>query len=427
MNAAKSKSRLRKIGALFLGIAVSVLMLELGSWVCLKIWSPPVRGASQNADQAEEICRTAVLRHPQWGHVLDPQRTTCGGTVNRHGFLAEDWRRYEVVKYQDTRFDIALLGGSVAHHLGTVMEPNGLEDEIRSLFEARSIKQPVRVWNLAIPGWRLPQQLSLLISERRHFDAVIHVFGFNESVHLGSGMRPDYNPDFIWAGQAQWLDSLSPTQILTIGLNQALIELQRDSLLANRSYSVRLLQHLADQQALRAIRPELHGSWQDTLGVDPLARSYQLFDDLGPLLSQDQGRSLGLEMIKDNLLLMDQTAKQSGLYIVHFLQPTIYDKPHLTSSERELTTQLRPTNYHWMREQILSQGLGAQLQLVDLRDIFRSERRQLYVDDVHLHVQTGRRGLASVGYSVLNQTIAREFIQRWVAGPIRSAAAPRSQ
>ena len=392
-----------------LGLVLALLLLELASGIGLSLWNVDQHQSNRIAGANEGKCSIGYLRHPYWSVVLDPRGTTCGVKINRHGFMDDDWTESRWVETRKERWDVAILGGSVASHVGNLAESQSLETFIRKLWRDRLGSRDVRVWNLAIPSWRLPQQAHLLASEHKHFDAVVHLFGYNESGLLGLPISPDYTPDFMWAGQSEWLELVSPSEVLIIGLNRWLVELRMTFGWAEHSRALRLMQHYSEQLAMRSMHPQLLKDWKQALAVDPLALSFQAPENRRAAQTVHELLLYGGEVVRDRVLFLDQIARSSGIQIVHFLQPIIQDKNLLSGNELLTLQRLYPTHYPWLREFLKTRLKEDGVVLRDLRDVFEDDPGDFFLDEVHLRIASENGKYLSEGYRKIAQRIAREF------------------
>lgn len=124
-------------------------------------------------------------RSPYFGYV-----TTYG---NNYGFSSSE--NYPITRYENT-YVIAVLGGSVADYfVRHVIGHNELTEKLKQLVPSLKDRD-IQFMNLAIPGYKQPQQYFAMSYFIEHIDLVIQIDGWNEVWSRTSGAYPMDYPTF---------------------------------------------------------------------------------------------------------------------------------------------------------------------------------------------------------------------------------------
>jgi hypothetical protein len=197
-------------------LALSLTEHRWMTWSRVREAQQQARAAAGDVDPAmkledvplpEYITQGAI--HPYVGYVLDRSFQTAnrldrgGPDGPEYGFnLVEPRLVHEAAPHQAA---IAITGGSVAHnlalHYGRV-----LRDDLKRL---RPDLQRIVLLNLALPGYKKPQQLMSLawvLSLGGHFDAVVNIDGFNDvtlpiTENMAKGVNPFYPRGWYFRAQ----------------------------------------------------------------------------------------------------------------------------------------------------------------------------------------------------------------------------------
>jgi hypothetical protein len=337
------------------------LFVRLVSWVALAavsaaglrwrdgVWPSPSRwraergaaraaGVDLESPGAGETGHRATLLHPYLGFTQEPFDVSEGGFhVDDLGFVQAGAVARPI---QPEAMTIGVFGGSVAQQFA-LSQGAALERELSAAPFARG--RPVRVVNLAMGGYKQPQQLATLVWTQAmevRLDAVVLLDGFNDLVlpeaeNRGSGVHASYPRG--WRALIE--TAVSGERLLTAGELRSVERLRarRAGLCAARplvwSPACHLLWSWSDRRLqLReaALRRDLErASSQPPAGA------------LGPP-SPSHGTKRRLrehaEFWGRNAVLMRQLCAARGIAFLHFLQPNQYvagSKP-MSAAERRL-------------------------------------------------------------------------------------------
>ncbi len=382
------------------------------------IASPPLRRPGRPGvvpEHKREEAPSAEVIHPYLGFVWDP---TVMPHVNRLGFWGPPPYLGEGERGTCT---VAVVGGSFAHSMAAC-QGDFLEERLALLPPFADRK--VRIVDLAINGYKQPQQLMVLaymLSLGARFDMMINLDGFNDvaippTELIPKNVCPLYPRGWFTRVQGQGFDQESIAQLGEIALAQRwrrgwarsfeAIPL-RWSPLANLVWRVgdAGLESLRQRWTLRFERHE-RGEKEKL--------SY-LTTGPGTLLAHegDPYRSLAQAWGACSLQ-MHRLCLANGILYVHFLQPNQYvpgSKP-LSKTERKSAyradSPLRTTverGYPWLRQEgelLRAKGVP----FVDLTMVFEHHPETLYNDECcHCTPE---------GYRIVAMRIVEE-IARWVA------------
>ncbi len=357
-----------------------------------------IEGASEEArKEASQIPRQvgSEVVHPYLGFVLDAQfhrfsRLRSGGqeavdfgySLGQRGLFHEPAAGRPV---------IAVTGGSVAFNFAEAVAGELRQELLGTLpgFEHAAIV------NLALPGYKQPQQLLTLnyfLALGAHFDVVINLDGFNEvTLPLAENLRRGVYPFFPrnWFFRVQAFD---PSTRLAVGELAYLLDLRRRRAeLFSRipwrySPTAGLLWTVLDRRSQRQVSGlelEIHDSSQQ------VADGYTV---TGPPWRAADVEASYRELValwRRTSEQMHQLAEPRGIRYHHFLQPNQYlagSKP-MTAEERSVAIQAKgyangrhaAAAYPMLIEhgrQLAEQGVPFH----DLTGLFAAVEEPVYVD-----------------------------------------------
>lgn len=338
--------------------------------------------------------------HPYFGYTYNPVKPH----VSSYGFIDDK----EPVLPGGQELHVAVLGGSFASLL-CIYSHKTIEDRLAVY------GRPVRVFNLALGGYKQPQQLlilSYLLSLGARFDVVINVDGFNEVTlplleNIPNGVFPFYPRQW----QARLLNVREPSVALALGRLDTVREGQRDlarlflksplSRLASGCavwvFLNRTLQHQAHSLEVRLNRLEAGGRPSVTGPPFRLKDEEAIF----ALLADHWARCSSL---------MADLCRSRGIAYFHFLQPNQWVPNSKPMGEKERQIAFG-TNKDWqpcvVRGYPLLQERGRELarhlSFHDLTMIFADVQEVLYSDDCcHLN----GRGYELVAQAVCDSIVA---------------------
>jgi hypothetical protein len=336
-------------------ILISICLLEIGSYLILK-YSKLSNAAqllsSETNSSGEKDVPAAYLIHPYYGFITNPRylaylkRTTPESPmvqdvpdVNKFGFFSDV---ETILKKDNARLVVALLGGSVASYEGT----QGKEVFTKEL--ERQFAKKVVLLNLALWAGKQPQQLMILndlISQGAHFDIVINLDGFNEiALPSAHGNVPQHMSPFFpqsWKTLSETNFSFSEQRLhaYLYGIkfvNQTLNSVIRHFFIFNTAKLTYIIQNkilnnwsAALEQQVKSLPPVVESDFQ----ISNDGRTF-----LGPWFGtseEDPGYydMLGTQWFTSSIMLHNLAASQGGKYF-HFLQPNQYtNDKRLTEDE----------------------------------------------------------------------------------------------
>lgn len=348
--------------------------------------------------------------HPFLGYVLDSDfdratRLDAGGEdALNFGFQLTERGIFHPP--DDRALVVAVTGGSVAFGL-TLHFADELKSQILSGIE--SPVEDVVIVNLALPGYKQPQQLLLLnylLTLGAHFDVVVNLDGFNEialapTENLPRGVAPIF--PHAWYYRVADFD---PETRLVVG--ELMLEKRRRHRLAKRfdrkplawSSTAGLVWTLLDRHVARRIGDiEVRLSKLQS-SADPS------FTVTGPNRPYDTERQMVLDLARSwerASILMNGLCQRSGVEYLHFLQPNQYLAGSKEMGEHErlsaINFELQSSGYAEMGYPLLK-ALGERLgdggvHFVDLTMLFAATAEQTYSDDCCHYTEIGEQMVAS--------------------------------
>ncbi len=309
--------------------------------------------AAEAAEKASQIPRQvgSEVIHPYLGYVIDARfhrslRIAAGGrdAVDFGYGLAEPGLFHDPAAGRPV---IAVTGGSVAFNFANAVAGD-LRQEL--LAELPGLERAVIV-NLALPGYKQPQQLltlNYLLALGAHFDVVINLDGFNEvTLPLAENLRKGVYPFFPrnWFFRVQDYD---PATRLAVGELAYRLDLRRRraELFARvpwrYSATAGLLWTVLDRRAQRAISGlelEIHDS------SEQVAAGYTV---TGPPWQAPDVEASYRELVllwQRTSEQMHQLAEPRGIRFYHFLQPNQYLAGSKPMSAEEQSVAIQAEGY----------------------------------------------------------------------------------
>jgi hypothetical protein len=381
--------------------ALSAMNGQLTSWSSVRAAQDEARATAGDVDPAMEMKDVPLpayisqgVVHPYVGYVLSREfkpttrRNQGGVDALEYGFnLIEPGLFHEPSPHQVI---VVLTGGSVAHRFA-VRTGDLFRDELRHL---RPEIERIVVVNLALPGYKQPQQLMTLawvLSLGAHLDAVVNIDGFNDIALAPLENVPKRVFPFYPRGWSLRVANFDPEFQLQAGEIRVLRDIRarlaagfggapwRYSLTAGLVWTLldRPLAHaIVDRDAALVADP---GDTQPNYRVSGPRRTYenqqQMYEDLATVW-------------KHCSLQMAYLAKGNSAVYLHFLQPNQYvpDSKPFTREElskavfeddpgAKLVRAVYPLLQQYGRE---LEGQG--VHFFDLTRLFEHEKETLYVD-----------------------------------------------
>ncbi len=408
----KSKARRRLFAALLILFVLlfAAIALEVGSSLILagRFHRSGDGRAAAVQKVLDELPAVATRRTETAGKAQD-QRLNLGRephpffgfTTTRNLPGVNNLGFYTSYKYPYIRksgdFVVGIFGGSVAQQLASdVAAMNSLKARLLAdLQTKRSDVQRVVVLNMALPGWRQPQQFNALHYFLRTIDLAVTLDGLNEVVGLQTNLDRNYPIDYpnpeVWLPLAR--SALKPDDVRTA----AEIIGAQDSI---RDWTDRLTTGVAGHSRLA------HLCWQLMVNrrmvkIDALRKSLETsqWQDYDTTPTDEKGYATSItsyfDLYESSIRAAAAEAASQGKASVHFIQPNQYvpgTKP-LSQDEQQLyvTNKYYSTTVsrYYPRLQEMAKRLNQNgLEVYDLSDTFAATGETLYRDDCcHVNAQ----------------------------------------
>ena len=387
-------------GIMFLIVAVCIELLSQITFFIIfgKRYSPEnfrrfVAHSYDATDQRANFINTEII-HPYIGYVIDmgdEKRNFTG-----RGFFNPI---SPVVKREAGKVNIVVLGGSVA---------NGLPKYIEHAWE-KTFKATPRVINLALPGFKEPQQLMALtyfLALGAQYDLVINVDGFNDIVlPYVENYETGVNPFFPRSWELRIKENPTPRVLAAMGKMKyfqgikrtRLSELSSSIFKASATYGLfKLVQLMKNNRDI----------YQSTTALLNLQKySKKSFAASGPVKKYANDLKM-FEAAADFWarcsLLINGLAKQNGFAYYQFLQPDQYvkgskrltwEEKRIAYSERHIYRQPVVIGYPLLRDRgkMLVQH---HVNFFDATMVFANIKETIYNDDCCHFNRKGKQILA---------------------------------
>ncbi len=364
-----------------------------------------MKGQSESASEFERNYNEGITGrihlmketiHPYLGFVLDPEASRV--EVSPLGFLKSS--ETVIPKKADGKLIIGVLGGSFANSafdigIGTFLETLGMDGSSAD------------VLNLALPGYKQPQQLMVLcylLSMGAEFDVVINIDGFNEIVLPGYYNIPKgVFPLFPRAWHLRTDTAVNPETLKMVG-RIALLDEKRKSWASfferrklYNSVSLSLL-WMAGDRKLRREKREISELLE--AGSELKATSYS---STGPDIGME--KEGGIEYLTEcwvqSSIQIKRLCDANDIKYYHFLQPNQYvegSKP-MSDEERLLAVDFENPYSSYASEgypYLIEAGEklpASGVRYYDLTMLFR-DREEILYDDSCCHLN--KKGYAIV-------------------------------
>jgi hypothetical protein len=419
------RARRGPIAKLALALAsalIAAVLAEGGHRAWRALAGRPYRPGA-TADAAREIAAGAAraLRLPGQQTPSDPAASAAAALLVLHPYLGYDTQlgvarvgaELALHRARPERFDVLLLGGSVAEIFGELGAPK-LKEMLAA--DPRLAGREPYLLKFARTTYKQPQQqtlLAYLLALGFRPDAVIDIDGFNEvtatAANAELGVHPSYPLGEFWksiatlgpngvAGLAEYAELVHER----VALDRAAAALEHGVL---RYSSVLGEWQLARLRRQQAALQEHAASYLEGLGGR--AEHPGLF---GPPFEggEEAAVRLGVECWGEASLSMHAMCAQRGITFLHVLQPTLHDpgsKP-MTDEERENArlggvwlsgTRIGYPLLRAMGEKLRTEGVV----FLDATRVFADVHETLYRDACHFDAR---------GNEILAGTIAAALL-----------------
>lgn len=299
-------------------------------------------------------------------------------------------------------YSVMLTGGSLAALLGGLRiansgewlppsesRPRFLEEELARCYEAPQ-GRAFRVFNVAVGGWKQPQQAIALLLFGDAVDAVVSLEGFNE-VHAYGFQRLE-TPHLSF-------QVLNPLATGTARF-------------AGQGWLLALVQSTAERTWLRhsALVDVVLETWRTRLAEEAKRHGENLKTTSASLFRlpsdwpADRRRAFNIAAHMKYLRVMDSIADALGIPAMFFLQPVPAVGKQLTPQELEVVGDLSYRDTYLETEAALDDLRQDGVAAESLTQIFSRVDETVYADPAHLALAPD--GLDSPGYRLLAAAIA---------------------
>lgn len=396
--------------SLMVAEAASRLTFELFTGTQLQHWRSAGRGeafdtvSGQIAEMARKPPQSLFRFHPYVGYTGTPGQHPWGPGApgfNRFGLLDVHGGEYPS-KRDDGEFILGVFGGSVAE----IFANNGQNDMAAYFAERLGNQRRLRLVNLAVAGFKQPQQLFSLqwaLLSGFEFDAVVNIDGFNDvalaTENIDAGLDPAFPSGRHTALMAQF--SRPELGLAVIRNIAAVDENRRRRLEILRTGELSWLQHSALLDLLSAVRVRVLAAEATRLDYDLGAQAQ------AGLAEEFRGPRNNSDVTLDDLVRLwaqasawtAAIADKNNLVYLHVLQPNQYPPGAKKMGPEERRVAIDPANA-WGQTAVTAYPLlsAAGLQLkadgvnfLDLSYAFANESEPFYVDNCcHFNVAGNR-------------------------------------
>ncbi|MDW3206149.1 MAG: hypothetical protein R8L07_11500 [Alphaproteobacteria bacterium] len=294
-------------------LLASVLYFSDGTW----IWNRSTEAMPHQARVENPYRESTSVFHPFFGYVARPSTgLNSSHEVSPDGFFNPG--QILPLENDPARYDIVIIGGSVAAGLGVIERSSGIiSKRLESLPQLAGKK--VNLINLAQGGYQFPTPLMIISyysALGQNFDAILLVDGFNEAWNLS---KPDR---LIIPG---WWERLA--RVFNADVDRAFTEKWRD-ILISKSKQSRIAVHSVTLAAIAASLPNLKDDNVQFYYTPPGA----LLDKLSP--------STLAQSWKRQIIQIDKMKSNDTIFI-HFLQPTHHLESNGISFENKYSETIK--------------------------------------------------------------------------------------
>lgn len=384
----------------FAFVFLSLTERRLMTWGRLQAAQQKVRAATGDVDPGMQLADVPLpayisnsVVHPYLGFVLRRAFHTAtrlergGADCLEYGFNCKPGLFHGAARH---RLVVAITGGSVAHRFA-IQREHFLRAELRRL---RPELERVMVVNLALPGYKQPQQLmsiAWVLALGAHFDAVVNIDGYNDVAlapveNVPKGVFPFYPRG--WSLLVSSFDRdlhLAAGEIRVLRRARAQRAAAFDRVPWRFSLTAGLVWARLDRPVARAIAGLEAALVTDSDGAEPRYRVS------GPRKAYESSKKLYSDLAdvwKRCSQQIAHLAKGNGAVYLHFLQPNQYVPNSKRFTAEELAgavdedipgAQLVRAVYPLLRArgtQLKANGV----RFFDLTGLFEDESETIYID-----------------------------------------------
>ena len=356
--------------------------------------------------------------HPYLGFVIDfndekKNKETYGFTTTVN----------PVIKREPGKLNVVLLGGSVAQSMGQIL---------REAFQ-RICRVPPNVVNLAIPGYKQPQQLLALtyfLSLGAEYDLIINLDGYNEIVlPFTDNYSVGVNPFFPRNWNLRINRQPSKKILAVIGEVRYLRDLKEEDLeaLTSSFFKGSAVYGLLKVQQFKRLNWDIDRTTHKLIKLQQ--EEVKKFEETGPFFPYKDIRQLyddAATVWLRSSVLLDQLARENSMEYFHFLQPNQYVKGSkvLTEEERR-TAYLEKVNISQSAligyPILIKQGrklLEKNIKFFDATMAFAKEKKTVYIDICCHYNELGKELLAAYMMDkIVQNPRIKPFLKEPLPGP----------
>jgi len=385
---------LERVGKILFALALGFFVAEMGGrlfWrLKTKSWFDSGVAWAGNNSFAAQIGGTlagytaTLAAHPYLAHVHK-----AGPGINRQGLFGRDFPQHRDPK----TFSILVTGGSVACQLVGLQPENGALTQHLEQNYLSADGRPVRVYNGADGGWKLPQQTILIMLYAKLFDLVISLDGFNEVYRLKGNVHLEFpSPNYRTVAP---LDFTSKTALMAYWLAAKLNFILGHNEFTRCLWTGYALAHAAMNFARFIDR--------ETAPPTTPLRAFQYQDGEKTPEEKNLRRNEVLGAIKYYLQVNAVLCKKNGSLYISFLQPVPALGKRLSEKEKIQAGPLDyKSDYLNLAAQYHLSSREARYPYYSLLEVFANNSGEIYID--HIHCAPADSG---PGYSILAAEVGR--------------------
>lgn len=266
--------------------------------------------------------------HPYLGFVVDFKDAKRNN--ESYGFISS---KSPVIKKEPGKLNVVILGGSVANSMRMTLEA--------AFFQACRV--PPNVVNLAMPGYKQPQQilaLTYFLSMGAEYDLIINLDGFNEIVlPFTDNYQVGINPFFPRNWNLRINRQPSKEILAKIGEVRYLRDLKEESLNDVKSslFKWSACYGLIMMEQFKRLNREITRVSVNLLILQQ--KEGKTFEETGPLTKYQDPQQVyhdAAAVWAECSELMDRLARVNGMEYYHFLQPNQYVKGSKVLTKEEM-------------------------------------------------------------------------------------------
>lgn len=334
----------------------------------------------------------SLYPHPYLAFVHKRHGPCSLAWINKTGLFGRDYP----VEYDQTKFTILLVGGSVAAQFAQIYkgEPLFLEEELNRCYRPPHGDKFV-VLNGADGAWKQPQQAIIYLIYGGYVDAVVALDGFNEYSLVFGGARLGIPANNFVTANPLVMDSYAT--IAAAWLSKNLVSYVATNSFLNKSYVVALVVHY------------LHGLLEAkaSLGHSEYKQNFIDMFSLPSDWTSEQRYHFNIEQYRRYIRAIAAIANVQHAKSAFFIQPVPAIGKVLTDQEKKAVGSLAyAANYQRMTDDLLDLSKEG-ISIFSLLHVLDQEKETLYGDPIHFERNSMR------GNQILADVVARRLSDAW--------------